>query len=126
MQSLSPLVTFLTLTGFAIAQTDPARQEAAPLPRFEVASIKPSAPDARPIYRRSMAGGVINQDNVTVEELMVNACHVQPYQISGGPAWIRTVRYDISAKPEKQPEPGRSPADVAGIAGGSFRPRGAS
>jgi uncharacterized protein (TIGR03435 family) len=44
---------------------------------------------------------VIYQDNVTVEALMVNAWHVQPDQILGGPAWIRTARYDIQAKPEK-------------------------
>jgi uncharacterized protein (TIGR03435 family) len=95
------------LTTLAVAQT--VRQETDSIPRFEVVSIKPSAPGSAIAYGRWVPGEVMYQDNMTVEALMVNAWHVQPYQIIGAPAWIRTARYDISAKPEKAPKPSEVP-----------------
>ena len=72
-------------------------------PQLEVASSKPAAPDARGMFIRTLAGGRVNITNMTLKEIMVLAWRVQPYQISGGPAWISSARYDILAKPEKTP-----------------------
>jgi uncharacterized protein (TIGR03435 family) len=83
-------------------------QDAKP-PEFEVASIKPSAPDARGTFIRTSAGGRVNVTNFTLKELIVFAYRVQPFQISGGPAWLATVHWDVSAKPENSPKQGEVP-----------------
>jgi uncharacterized protein (TIGR03435 family) len=80
-----------------------------PAQEFEVASIKPSAPDARGTYIRTSEGGRINITNMTLKDMITLAYRIQPYQILGGPAWISTARYDISAKPEKAPKDGEVP-----------------
>jgi uncharacterized protein (TIGR03435 family) len=69
-------------------------------PQFEVASIKPAAPDARGMFIRPSPGGRVTVTNMTLKELITIAYRIQPYQISGGPAWLGSARYDISAKAE--------------------------
>lgn len=71
---------------------------------FEVASIKPDAPDARGMFIRTTAGGRVNISNMTLKEMIVLAYRIQPYQISGGPPWLTTAHWDISAKPETTPK----------------------
>ena len=83
----------LLFAGVAIAQND------AP-PRFEVASIKPAAPNQRGMMIRPLPGGRIEVNNMSLKELMVMAYRVQPFQISGAEGWIGSAHYDISAKPE--------------------------
>jgi uncharacterized protein (TIGR03435 family) len=90
------VAAFLILSGSAIAQTD-AR------PEFDVASIKPAAPDARGMFIRPMAGG-ITITNMTLKEMMAMAYRILPFQISGGPAWFDSARYDIAAKSETRPD----------------------
>ena len=68
--------------------------------QFEVASIKPSAPDARGMVIRPGPGGGISITNMTLKELLVIAYRIQPFQISGGPSWVSSIRYDVVAKPE--------------------------
>jgi uncharacterized protein (TIGR03435 family) len=80
-----------------------------PAQEFEVASIKPAAPDARGTYVRTSEGGRVNVTNMTLKDMITLAYRIQPYQILGGPAWISTARYDISAKPEKAPKDGEVP-----------------
>jgi len=89
------LSLLLCLTGAAMGQTD-AR------PAFEVASIKPSAPDARGMYIRLVPGGGLNVTNMTLKELITIAYRIQPFQISGGPPWLDGIHYDILAKPDGQ------------------------
>jgi uncharacterized protein (TIGR03435 family) len=43
-------------------------------------------------------GGRLEIINMTLKEMMVNAYGVQPFQVSGGPGWLDSVHYDISAK----------------------------
>jgi uncharacterized protein (TIGR03435 family) len=70
------------------------------LPTFEVASVKPrtlpgtslSAPQgARP-------GGAFGMVNSTVARLVMYAYDRPDYQVIGGPAWVRTDRFDIAAR----------------------------
>jgi uncharacterized protein (TIGR03435 family) len=68
-------------------------------PRFEVASIKPSnSADRRPLFR--MEPGGLTAANATVKRLIELAYHIKLFQISGGPGWIDSELFDISAKPE--------------------------
>jgi bla regulator protein blaR1 len=76
-----------------------------PLPHFEVASIKPAAPDQRGQFIRPGANGGLNITNMPLKEMMIIAWRVQPFQISGGPSWIESQRYDISTKPDHKPKP---------------------
>jgi uncharacterized protein (TIGR03435 family) len=92
----------------AIAQTD-AR------PRFEVASIKPAAPNAQEMFLRPGPGGGVNAINMTLKELVAIAFNVQVYRISGGPLWLDSVHYDIIAKPEAKPKPDEIPAMVQSL-----------
>jgi uncharacterized protein (TIGR03435 family) len=90
-------VHLLTIAvGAAMAQSD-AR------PEFEVAAIKSAAPDARGTWVRTVPGGRISITNMTLKELVEIAWRIQPFQISGGPPWLDSARYDINAKPEHKP-----------------------
>ena len=64
-------------------------------PKFEVASVKPSAEQrfkmVRPLPGRLTA-------DAPVQLLMQNAYGVQPFQIAGGPDWINSEHYQIEAK----------------------------
>ena len=79
------------------------QQPAAPQPQFEVASIKPAAPDARGTFIRTAPGGRLNISNMPLKKMIVLAWRIQPFQLSGGPSWMDSARYDISAKPEGNP-----------------------
>jgi uncharacterized protein (TIGR03435 family) len=65
---------------------------------FEVVSIKPSDPAAAGMQIGVSPGGVFNAKNVTVKALLQQAYDVRDFQISGGPGWVDTERYDIVAK----------------------------
>jgi bla regulator protein blaR1 len=74
-------------------------QDSAPRPAFEVVSIKPT--QGQPVnsgFRRA-SGGVLNATNVTMRFLIEYAYDVRDDQVSGGPAWLDSERYEIVAKP---------------------------
>ncbi len=69
-------------------------------PKFEVASIKPSnSEDRRPLYNFQNSGQSTAK-NATVKKLIQVAYGIKDFQISGGPSWIGSDFYDLSAKPE--------------------------
>ena len=91
------LIATCLLTGWIVqAQTGAGRT-------FEVASIKPSAPDARGTRIAEPPGGRLEIGNMTLKEMIVNAYSVQPFQVSAGLGWLDSVHYDISAKAGGQP-----------------------
>jgi uncharacterized protein (TIGR03435 family) len=67
---------------------------------FEVASIKPSAGDGRTVMVQMAPGGRYTASGVTVKLLIQQAYDVRDFQISGGPSWLTSERYDIVAKAE--------------------------
>jgi uncharacterized protein (TIGR03435 family) len=87
----------MTLICWVIAQTGVHA-------KFEVASVKQAAPNAQGMSVVPGPGGGINITNVTLKQLMTIAFSVQPFQISGGPAWLDSAQYDIVAKPETRPK----------------------
>ncbi len=100
-RALLVLVAALTLAGIPLGRArsqDPAQKPQAPAPTsFEVASIKPS--EAQPgLIRMGFApGGRYTASGVTVKMLIQQAYDLRDYQISGGPGWISSERYDIVA-----------------------------
>ena len=63
---------------------------------FEVASIRPNAADDNRFMFRGGPG--LTAAGVTLKFLVVHAYDVLAYQISGGPGWMSTDRWDIRAK----------------------------
>jgi len=86
MKSMPAIVAF---TGIAFGQT------------FEVASIRVNKQDSSAEERRisidASPGGSIMR-NVTLMSCIRWAYDVHDYQITVGPAWRSSERYDISAK----------------------------
>ncbi len=69
-------------------------------PAFEVASVKPSPPQAGIINTvLTYPGGRILAKGCWLRYLMMEAFDVQPFQIAGGPSWTSEERFDIDARP---------------------------
>jgi bla regulator protein BlaR1 len=85
--------------------------EAERAPGFEVASIKPSAAGGHGMSISTTKGGRFTTENVPLRNLIMFAYDVRSFQITGGPGWLTTDGWDISAKPEGEmpsgPEGGR-------------------
>jgi uncharacterized protein (TIGR03435 family) len=64
---------------------------------FEVASVKPSLPDAKPQIRRDPAGGFIAA-GITLKMLIVLAYNIQDFQLVNLPAGLARERYDVIAR----------------------------
>jgi len=77
------------------AQTSSAAE---PPLKFEVASIKPSDPSERGTIIQFAPGGRLVVKNAPLKSLVTLAYDVQDFQISGGPTWVSTARYDVTAK----------------------------
>lgn len=77
--------------GLAFGQPATAR-------RFEVASIKPSNADPGSNSGLRTAHGRLDASNVTLKRCIMGAYGVGPHEISGGPDWLDTDRFEISAK----------------------------
>ena len=75
------------------------QQPATPL-TFEVASLKPSAPDAPGMFIRPLPGGGLRIAGASLKNLISLAYGVRGFQISGGPEWVDTQRFDIEARAE--------------------------
>lgn len=78
-----------------------AQAPAANKPRFEVASVKPSAPDAQgQSVRRSPVGGQFFASNIPLRDLIALAYQVPdlPWRLDGVPEWAASERFDIVAK----------------------------
>ena len=72
----------------------PMRADADPV--FEVATIKPSPPEEQGKYftvrgRRFMTG------NTTLSNFITFAYGLHPRQVTGGPSWLETAKYDLNA-----------------------------
>ncbi|MGD1069242.1 MAG: TIGR03435 family protein [Bryobacteraceae bacterium] len=71
-------------------------------PHFEVATIKPSQPDAKGSSILVGRGGsnLFTTTNTTLKDLIVFAYGLHARQVTGGPAWIENDKYDLSGKPD--------------------------
>lgn len=99
MKTLLLMAGVLTTATLAAQQAAPS-PAGSPAPAFEVTSVK-----------RNMSGqGFITVTlaptrptfiNFPVRQLIVRAYGVQPYQVLGGPSWITSDRFDVTAKTDQ-------------------------
>jgi len=68
-------------------------------PSFEVATVKPSAPDERG-EGLQWDGDRFNTVNTTLARLIKFAYGVQDKQILNGPAWLETDKFDLAGQPD--------------------------
>jgi len=73
-------------------------------PSFEVATIKPSDP-SRPGKSFLVRGHEFTTTNTSLTELITFAYELHPKQLTGGPAWLETQYYDLTAKPDVDGQP---------------------
>ena len=92
----------LVMMGLVIAPqagAQSAQPALAPMPSFEVASIKLNrSGDGGMRFQNTPGRFVVN--NANVKFLIEFAYNIKDFQLSGGPSWINTDRYDIDAKME--------------------------
>jgi uncharacterized protein (TIGR03435 family) len=68
-------------------------------PAFDAASVKPGKPgDTRGATFQFTPGGALNITNGTLRDIIETAWNVRDFQILGGPGWLNSERYDISAR----------------------------
>jgi uncharacterized protein (TIGR03435 family) len=91
----------LKITGLALAfGLALAQPQTAARPEFDVASIKPVKGDCKVPVSMGVGYGTALERCVTLKMLVTVAYQLQSFQISGGPGWIDSDRYDLDAKAE--------------------------
>jgi uncharacterized protein (TIGR03435 family) len=97
----------LALLGFvavgALAPRWIAFAQPAPRPEFEVASIRLRTEVSNRFGFGPLPGGRLSVTNNALRNVIDNAYDIQAFQLSGGPDWINTDRYDIEAKAAGNP-----------------------
>ncbi len=98
--------TFTAMAGvvglccqIALAQVDSG-------PKFDVASIKRSAPDSD-TFMKAHPGGSLDISRATLRTLTALAFRLQPFQVSGGPAWVRSEYFSVNTKAAESPSEDR-------------------
>jgi uncharacterized protein (TIGR03435 family) len=76
---------------------------------FEVASIHPNRSGSTDSIVNLPSTGRLEVTNATIKTLVQNAWGIQPLQITGGPAWVDTTRFDIKARTARAITPQEEP-----------------
>jgi uncharacterized protein (TIGR03435 family) len=94
-QPLVRAATTMLAMGSVFAQISTA-------PSFAVASVKPSLSEPQESSVRLAPNGArVTAVNASPRRLIMRAYTVADWQITGGPAWLDSDRYDVDAKPER-------------------------
>jgi uncharacterized protein (TIGR03435 family) len=85
-----------------IANAPELRAQAESVPKFEVASVRPSPPLQLPIvvpFRSGifLDGGRVECKLMSLRDLIVIAYRIKPFQLTGGPNWLAIDVFDIVA-----------------------------
>ena len=91
------LTAFVGLAAGAGADLH-GQTSASPEPRFEVVSVKRNASGGMGSMMSIRPGGRFTVSNLAVRQVIVRAFGIQPFQVTGGPDWLGSERYDIQAK----------------------------
>ncbi len=78
--------------------------------KFETAVIKPSEAHSNGVWLIPEPDGSFRAQNAAVWQLIKIAYYIRDQQLTGGPAWLKTDRYDITAKPEEAELTTKGPA----------------
>ena len=96
-------------TAWAIPEPPPPTKVMAAdaKPGIEVATIKPSRPDAtgRSILVGRGGTNLLTTTNTPLIDLIAMAYGLHPRLISGVPSWVETEKWDVSAKPDQEGVP---------------------
>lgn len=82
----------------------PVRMAANADPAFEVATIKPSDP-TRPGKIFTVRGRDVVTINTTLNDLITMAYSLHVRQLTGGPAWLDSDKYDVTGRPDVPGQP---------------------
>jgi uncharacterized protein (TIGR03435 family) len=92
--------------GFTAAVGPAACAQTGNLPEFEVASIKPTDPNAMHLLGfKIYPGGRVVASALPLKSLIAAAFGLSYWQISGGESWIEKDEYEIEAKPPASLQP---------------------
>jgi uncharacterized protein (TIGR03435 family) len=68
-------------------------------PAFDAASVKPNLSGTGG-FSMGTSHGRLTATNVPVRTLILKGFHAKEFQVTGGPGWLETERYDVVAKTE--------------------------
>ena len=80
-------------------------QSPEPPPIPYVASVKVNASGSGESFTRRLPGGTFLVSNMRLHDLIAFTHSLQPFQVEGGPDWIRQLRFDITIKTEENVGP---------------------
>ena len=86
----------LIAAGLGQGQARPESEVVQFAPKFDVATIKRSAPDGDTFMQAH--GGQLDISRATLKTLTAFAYRLQSFQVSGGPAFVRSEYFSITAK----------------------------
>jgi uncharacterized protein (TIGR03435 family) len=95
------VTVLVTFPRISMPQTPPPMAVDAD-PSYEVATIKPSRPDGHRVVQ--VQGVRLFTANTSLVDLMMFAYGVHSLQITGGPGWMKTEKFDVLMQPNM---PGR-------------------
>ena len=87
-------VTYVSIAVAAVVGALMAQQA----PVFDVATIKPNTANDFRVMLQSPGGGRFSATGIPLKLLIQEAYNVRDFQITGGPTWIGTERWDVQAK----------------------------
>jgi bla regulator protein blaR1 len=96
---MTKTVAAIALTALAAIAQTPTMPKA-----FDVAAIKPNSSSDNRVMLNMPGGGRFIATGVNTRLLIQQAYNVRDFQISGGPGWMATDRWDINAQAEGMPD----------------------
>lgn len=79
-------------------------------PTFDAASVKANRSGSSDSTIGIIPGGTYRAINTTLERIIPDAFGVLPFQVTGGPTWLASERFDINARPPADARPDELPA----------------
>jgi len=106
MNSAARRLTLVGTLGVVLQLSVSTAQEPPAGDRYEVTSVRPNlSPDT--VDDSSESGTFMSFTNVTARFLIEWAHDLEPYQLAGGPGWLKSSRFDISGRAAEPPAGGR-------------------
>jgi uncharacterized protein (TIGR03435 family) len=106
--TLKSAVTLLIVIGILSSPQSQA-QSPAPRPEFEVASIKLGAGPGKPQFFGSRSPGTLIAQNINLRFIIRVAYGVRSFEVLGGPGWIDSDTFDITAKTKTADDGAKTP-----------------
>jgi uncharacterized protein (TIGR03435 family) len=102
MRVIAPAFLTTILVGVCLA----AQSTGAPPsgPAYEVVSVKPNESGSFSSSSNTR-GGSFTATNATVRQLVLTAYRLRDFQVSGGPGWIESDRFDVAARAPEGEKP---------------------